>query len=227
MAIVREELPGPAEEVYPASLIAIRELLRLTEPNNPWLEMLDGDLELFRENHQVTQTLFYTNMGTLPDTVIHVSADQDPWINGCLNNLIWLGQVAGKKITPRTYGLPLWGALASAALCPRCHREYMSRHRLVIMAATAWALDAVPRLLLEVGPEATARRSIEWADDPDCKAILEQVERLVAAQNIEITKENLITWPRAKCPACGSILGTRSWTVEGSPLRLNAGQVGE
>ena len=222
MAIMREELPGPAEEVYPACLIAIGELLRLTQPSNPWLETLDEDLELFRENHQVTQTLFYTNMGTLPD-----SADRDPWINACFNNLLWLGQVAGKKITPRTYGMPLWGAIGSTALCPRCHREYMARDWVGIMAANAWALDAVPRLLIEVGPEATARRSIEGADDPDCKAILEQVERLVAEQNIEITEENPITWPRAKCPACGAVLGTRSWTAGGSPLRLTAGEVGE
>jgi RNA polymerase subunit RPABC4/transcription elongation factor Spt4 len=222
MAIMREELPGPAEEVYPACLIAIGELLRLTQPNNPWLETLDEDLELFRDNHQVTQTLFYTNMGTLPD-----NADRDPWINACFNNLLWLGQVAGKKITPRTYGMPLWAAIGSTALCPRCHREYMLRDWIGIMAAKAWALDAIPRLLIEVGPEATARRSIEAADDPDCGAILAQVERLVAGQNIEITKENPITWPRAKCPACGSVLGTRSWTVSGSPLRLTAGEVGE
>lgn len=228
------ELPGPPDIVYPEALKAIRDLLRLTASGGSWLGVLDDDLELFNENRQVTPTIFYNNMGTLPDIIIYrvngdaIEPDQEPWANACLNTLEWLGQVAGKRIgPPREMGIGLFPPLASAARCPACEREYMYRTGLEWMAAALWAHQAVPRMLLDAGPEATARRSLEWKTEEECVNTLAAVERLVALRGILITDQNLITWPRSRCPACSSALGTRGWTLEGSPPQLVAGEPGE
>jgi hypothetical protein len=206
----------------------------LTASGGPWLEVLDADLELFDDNGQVTPTLFYNNMGTLPDIIIYrvngdaIEPDQEPWANASLNTLEWLGQLAGKQIgPPREIGIGLFPPLASAARCPACGREYMYRTQLEWMAAAVWAHRAVPRLLLDAGPEATARRSLEWKSDEECVSTLAAVERLVTSRGIEITEQNLITWPRSTCPACSSVLGTRGWSVEGRPPKLVAGEAGE